>query len=71
MNCGNCHRCLENVRTEYGIPITATRMIVCAECGNKRCPKAADHELVCTKSNELEQPGSMYSNFNFKTEHDF
>jgi hypothetical protein len=67
MNCGNCHRCLEGVRTEYGIPITATRMIVCAKCGNKRCPKAADHELDCTNSNELEQPGSMYSNFNFKT----
>ena len=37
-----------------------THMIVCHECGNKRCPKASDHELQCTKSNEPGQPGSAY-----------
>jgi len=42
-------------------------MILCPECGNKRCPKATDHEFKCTGSNEPMQPGSMYSNFNFKT----
>ena len=27
-------------------------MIVCPECGNKRCPKAAWHGYKCTGSNE-------------------
>lgn len=36
------------------------RMIVCPECGNKRCPKATDHELPCTNSNEPGQAGSIY-----------
>ena len=71
MNCNNCHRCLDGVRTEFGIPITATMMIVCPECGNKRCPKATDHEFKCTGSNDIGQAGSMYSSFNFKTEYDF
>lgn len=71
MNCRSCHRCLEGVRTEFGFPITATMMIVCPECGNKRCPKATDHEFKCTGSNDIGQPGSMYSNYNFKTEYDF
>lgn len=35
-------------------------MIVCPECGNKRCPKASDHTLACTGSNEPGQPGSVY-----------
>ena len=70
MNCRNCHRCLEGVRTEFGIPITATTMILCPECRNKRCPKATDHEFKCTGSNDIGQPGSMYSNYNFKTEYD-
>lgn len=66
MNCGQCHFCLQGVRNDYGFPIAATKMIVCAICGNKRCPHAADHRLVCTNSNDPEQPGSMYSNFNFR-----
>lgn len=27
-------------------------MIVCPDCGNKRCPKATYHGNTCTKSNE-------------------
>jgi hypothetical protein len=46
-------------------------MIVCLQCGNKRCPHASDHRLKCTESNEPGQPGSTYSNYNFKTEYDF
>ena len=34
-------------------------MVVCPTCGNKRCPKASDHELECTNSNEPGQPGSI------------
>lgn len=30
------------------------------ECGNKRCPKATDHTLGCTRSNEPGQEGSIY-----------
>jgi len=35
-------------------------MMVCSTCGNKRCPKAADHNLACTGSNEPGQEGSAY-----------
>jgi hypothetical protein len=38
-----------------------TRMILCPDCGNKRCPKASDHELACTNSNAPGQPGSVYA----------
>jgi hypothetical protein len=43
-------------------PITMTdmRMVVCSTCGNKRCPKATDHRMDCTNSNEPGQPGSSY-----------
>jgi hypothetical protein len=34
--------------------------IVCSVCGNKRCPKATDHELDCTGSNNPGQKGSRY-----------
>ena len=34
--------------------------IVCSSCGNKRCPKASDHRLECTRSNEPGQEGSFY-----------
>lgn len=36
------------------------RMILCATCGNKRCPHATDHRNACTGSNEPGQPGSAY-----------
>ena len=36
-------------------------MILCPTCGNKRCPKATDHRLACTGSNEPGQPGSAYA----------
>lgn len=43
--------------------LTSASMIMmanCAECGNKRCPKATDHENECTGSNEPGQTGSAY-----------
>lgn len=51
----DCHRCMQ----ELGIPLRI-KMILCPICGNKRCPKASDHRLDCTGSNEPEQPGSVY-----------
>jgi Zn finger protein HypA/HybF involved in hydrogenase expression len=55
-----CHKCNEN-RLVNNIPFSATRMILCPTCGNKRCPKASDHRLDCTDSNEPNQPGSLYT----------
>lgn len=57
--CGNCHKCLKGV-TENGWPVTSQRMIACPSCGNKRCPKASDHGLACTGSNEPGQLGSIF-----------
>ena len=57
--CGNCHKCLAGVMLG-GLPVTAQRMIVCPTCGNKRCPKASDHTLACTGSNDPGQKGSAY-----------
>lgn len=37
-----------------------SQMIACPNCGNKRCPKATDHNHRCTGSNEPGQPGSRY-----------
>ena len=36
------------------------RLILCPVCGNKRCPKATDHRLECTNSNDTGQKGSYY-----------
>ena len=60
-----CHRCIKenNLTVTMGaltLPLSATRMIVCQDCGNKRCPKASDHNLACTESNAPGQAGSVY-----------
>lgn len=49
-----CHQCFKSTGRFLD------RMILCSECGNKRCPKASDHNLACTHSNESGQPGSVY-----------
>lgn len=63
-NCKNCHKCIDEFdvrdQTNYNFRINATRMILCPICGCKRCPKASDHELECTNSNEPGQEGSVY-----------
>lgn len=43
-------------------PITLAdmRMVVCPECGNKRCPRANSCANACTGSNAPGQPGSAY-----------
>lgn len=38
-------------------------MILCPDCGCKRCPKATYHDHACTKSNDTGQPGSVYGGF--------
>lgn len=51
--CG-CWRCLKE-RDEV-----AVHMVLCPVCGNKRCPRASNHDLVCTGSNASGQKGSAY-----------
>jgi hypothetical protein len=63
-----CHACIAELGLTMGagdgfvdaLPLSAGKMIVCPDCGNKRCPKASDHRLACTASNEPGQPGSIY-----------
>lgn len=50
-----CHTCFHKMAGGF-----LDRMILCPTCGNKRCPKATDHDLDCTGSNEPNQPGSIY-----------
>ena len=58
-SCGNCHKCYKGREIAPGMLIL-DRMLVCPECGNKRCPKASDHAFDCTNSNDPGQPGSVY-----------
>ena len=51
-----CHRCCKE-QTGYHHMF---QMVLCPTCGNKRCPKATDHRLDCTGSNEQNQKGSIY-----------
>jgi hypothetical protein len=37
-----------------------SRMFLCPDCGNKRCPRATDHREACSESNEPGQTGSRY-----------
>lgn len=63
-DCNNCHECLKGKEIEspggFKLPATSSRMILCPDCGNKRCPKATNHRFPCTGSNEPGQPGSIY-----------
>lgn len=52
----DCYRCAEAIGGEW----PWSRMYLCPTCGNKRCPKATDHRLDCSGSNEPGQPGSRY-----------
>lgn len=61
-----CHKCCDKARQEaiekllFEAGLETIQFIVCPICGNKRCPKASDHDLDCTGSNEAGQPGSIY-----------
>lgn len=52
-----CRKCFAKEPPQF--PPRAV-FIVCPTCGNKRCPKATDHELACTNSNAPGQAGSAY-----------
>lgn len=62
--CG-CHRCNDQLDAVMGHGKDAFfpthGMVICPDCGNKRCPKATFHVNLCTKSNEPGQKGSVYA----------
>ena len=51
-----CHSCNP---IDYNKPTTVF-MRLCPNCGNKRCPRASNHNNPCTNSNEPNQEGSIY-----------
>lgn len=50
-SCGECWACIDREG------LHPAGYVLCPDCGNKRCPKASDHLLDCTGSNEPGQPG--------------
>ena len=59
-----CRQCLRDRDERHpdlpSLPYELSAMIVCAKCGNKRCPHATDHGNECTNSNAPGQKGSVY-----------
>lgn len=66
--CSTCEDCrmakliAENPKMNF---LFMQRMVLCPDCGNKRCPRANSHEHSCTGSNDPGQPGSSYPAVNF------
>lgn len=63
-----CYECRKDipVRSDLsGFSLTEgmSRMFLCPQCGNKRCPRATDHREACTGSNDPGQEGSRYGVF--------
>lgn len=56
-----CRACLAEYDKARPLDAIPPRFVVCAICGNKRCPHATDHRLECTGSNEPGQAGSVYA----------
>lgn len=56
--CWSCVTAMADLERPYGSMFVG--MIVCPECGNKRCPRATLHANACTGSNDPMQPGSRY-----------
>jgi len=66
-DCITCDDQRAKIQTESGDHLSAMmrRMIVCPECGNKRCPKATHHDNPCSGSNDSGQVGSIYGGMAF------
>ena len=55
-----CHRCLKERDERIGvIPYAMARMVVCPECGDKRCPHAQDHLAACTPPHTVRRPAEL------------
>jgi flavoprotein len=59
--CGKCYDCLSSIKHSSGLPLTAMMMVLCPDCGNKRCPHSTHHDNLCTGSNDTGQTGSRYA----------
>lgn len=57
--CTRCHGA-KVVKLTALDALTVSHMHLCPDCGNKRCPRATNHENACTGSNEPGQAGSRY-----------
>lgn len=55
-----CRHCLEKRDLAEGL-LFPSRMFLCPTCGNKRCPRAYNHTLPCSGSNEPGQTGSVFT----------
>jgi ribosome-binding protein aMBF1 (putative translation factor) len=56
----NCHRCLEERDEKInGVPFAWCRMVVCPQCGDKRCPHAEDHRSPCSKPRQAPTQPSL------------
>lgn len=64
--CWGCEKCDAAERAAIGRLIgdewlaLCGHMILCPDCGNKRCPRATHHANPCSGSNDSGQPGSSY-----------
>ena len=58
----DCYRCWDERTKDADMLTRLSRpMFLCPTCGNKRCPKASDHRLVCSGINATGQKGSIYA----------
>lgn len=59
-----CLTCQEDDVTTY-VQTTgrfaSVSMAACPQCTHSRCPRATQHDLACTGSDEPGQPGSAYA----------
>lgn len=57
-DCGSCAACDPGLIVDGKVTGFRSRMNVCPDCGNKRCPKAANHAVwQCSGSNAVGQVG--------------
>ena len=58
--CG-CWTCTSERVSKLPYPMNMSMpFIACPTCGNKRCPKATQHDQDCSGSNETGQTGSRF-----------
>ena len=55
-----CHACVKrfNIKAYPGsnLPLSACMMLVCPDCGDKRCAKAMDHHNPCSTPKRAPSP---------------
>lgn len=65
--CGYCENEWQRIMAELDPDGWMSRlqsfMILCPDCGCKRCPRATYHGHACTASNDPGQSGSRYGDF--------